>query len=57
MTPGDPTIVILNGEDVLHVVHLVGQTHVRCEALWDADARLDQPAVVADWVRLAIDRT
>ena len=56
MTPGDPTIVILDGRDVLYVVQLIGETHVRCTTLWDTDARLNQPTAVAAWLRRATGR-
>ena len=55
MTPGDPTIVILNGSEVLHIVHVVGATFVRCATIWSGDAQLVQPDALGDWMRLAVD--
>ncbi|MEQ1699383.1 MAG: hypothetical protein ABMA25_04695 [Ilumatobacteraceae bacterium] len=51
MTPGDPTIVILDGRELLNVVHVIGEGHIRCAALWDSDAMLEQPTALSEWLR------
>ena len=54
MTPGHPTIVVLKGSEVLHIVQVVGATFVRCAAIWPGDAQLVQPDALGDWIRLAV---
>jgi hypothetical protein len=49
MSPGDPTIALLSERRMLASIHVVGG-YIRCPELWEGDARLTDPARLAQWL-------
>lgn len=49
MTPGDPTIVILDDRKVLLTIQCLQPDFIRLTALPDGDARLHDPEVLRRW--------
>ena len=50
MTPGDPTIVILEDRKALLAIQCVRPDFIRLTALTEGDARLHDPSALARWL-------
>ena len=50
MTPGDPTLVILDDRNVLLTIQCVQPGFIRLAAITEGDCRLDDPSALGRWL-------